>query len=331
MVSVSKALVTGGAGFVGSHIVEELLAREIETYVIDDLSTGSLDNLAKHRNNKLLHVRISSIKDVTKLLEDIGSNIDVVFHNAAIASVAKSVQNPTIVNDVNVTMTLELMNFCVNKGIKRFIFASSAAVYGLMGKFPASEEQLCKPLSPYGASKLAIENYIHAYGKTYGLGTVVLRYFNIYGPRQKNNDYSGVITIFINKMLRSEKPIIYGDGLQVRDFINVRDIARANMLSMESKNAEGRIFNVASGIPLTILQILETIKVLSGQQKVKHSYAPPREGDMGFALASIKKIQDSLGFVPKVSLQDGLKEVIEITRKSPKSVDHIEKLAASVA
>lgn len=334
---VSRALVTGGAGFVGSHIVEELLTRRIETYVVDDLSTGSLYNLARHRNNKLLHVRVGSIKQIAKLVEDVRSSIDVVFHNAAIASVAKSVQDPTVVNDVNVNMTLELMNYCVKKGVKRFIFASSAAVYGLLGNSPASEGQLCKPLSPYGASKLAIESYIHAYGKTYGLGTVVLRYFNIYGPRQKNNDdYAGVITIFIHKLLRGEKPVIYGDGQQVRDFVNVRDIAMANILSMKSKNAEGEIFNVASGIPLTILQILETTKMLLGQHKIRHSHAPPREGDMRYALASIEKIRDKLGFVPKVSLHDGLKEVIEFaankgTKRSVVGDVIVEKLRDSAA
>ena len=181
---ITRALVTGGAGFIGSHIVDELVARGIETYAIDNLSTGTLDNLAQLRGNNLFHFVAGDAREVEVLLRDI--NIDIVFHEAAIASVPKSVSRPMLVHDVNVNVTLQLLNYCVKAGVKRFIFASSAAVYGVLeGK--ASEDMICRPNSPYGAGKLAIEDYLHAYRQSYGLETVMLRYFNVYGRRQRNS------------------------------------------------------------------------------------------------------------------------------------------------
>jgi nucleoside-diphosphate-sugar epimerase len=313
MTKVSKAVVTGGAGFIGSHIVDELLSRGIETYVVDNLSTGSLTNLSAHKDNKLLHVFIGSIRDIGSILDKV-NGIDVVFHEAAIASVPISVQNPLLVHDTNTNMTLELMNFCIRKQIRRFIFASSAAVYGTLDESAASENLLCRPLSPYGASKLAAEDYIQAYKNTYGLESVILRYFNVYGLRQKLSQYSGVITIFLDKLLTDQDPAIYGDGLQVRDFVHARDVAQANILSMESKDAVGEIFNVGSGKPATILQILNTMKTILGIEHMQIDYITAREGDMRYALASIKKISDILGFEPRVSLDYGLKELIEHRR-----------------
>jgi len=179
MRKVSKALVTGGAGFIGSHIVDELLKRGIETYIIDDLSTGSIRNVVQHENNKLLHICIGNIKQVNELLHGI-DHIDVVFHEAAIVSVSQSVSHPLLVHDTNVNATLELMNFCKKNNVRRFVFASSAATYGSVQYKYLSESHLCMPSSPYGASKLSIENYLRAYSVTYGLETVVLRYFNVW-------------------------------------------------------------------------------------------------------------------------------------------------------
>jgi UDP-glucose 4-epimerase len=311
-VRITRALVTGGAGFIGSHIVDELVARGIETYVIDNLSTGTLDNLAQHRGNSLLHFMAGDAWEVETLLQD--TNIDVVFHEAAIASVPKSVSHPMLVHDVNVNMTLQLLNYCVKAGVKRFIFASSAAVYGVLeGK--AAEDMACRPNSPYGAGKLAIENYLHAYGRTYGLETVMLRYFNVYGRRQRYSDYSGVITIFVNKLLEGERPVIFGDGLQVRDFVHADDIVQANMLAMESANAVGEMFNVASGRATSILELASIVKELMGATDIEHQFALPRLGDMKLGLASIDKIRAVLGYDPKVQMQQGLKGVIESISK----------------
>ncbi|SMH71424.1 NAD-dependent epimerase/dehydratase family protein [Candidatus Nitrosotalea okcheonensis] len=309
---VSKALVTGGAGFIGSHIVDNLISREIETYVIDDLSTGSLANLQHHKQNKLLHMIVDDARKITSLLSDV-TDIDVVFHEAAIASVPKSVINPMLVHDVNVNTTLEIMNFCVKKGIKRIVFASTAAVYGTIKDKQASEEMLCKPISPYGASKLSVENYLDAYSASYGLETVALRYFNVYGARQIMNDYSGVITIFTNQLLRRQTPTVHGDGKQTRDFVNVKDIVQANLLAMESKNAVGGIFNVATGKSITILQLLEVLKSITKTTEIVHKFGPQREGDIRHGLASIDKIT-SIGYAPKVSVDKGLVDVVEYLR-----------------
>jgi len=304
-----KAIVTGGAGFIGSHIVDELLERKIETFVIDNLSTGSLENLKQHDGNKLLHVIIGDAKNIGKLMSGI-SDIDVVFHEAAIASITRSISEPMVVHDVNVNMSLEIMNFCVANKVRRLIFASSAAVYGII-KGKASEESVCRPYSPYGATKLAVEDYLSAYYHTYGLETVALRYFNVFGPRQKLNDYSGVITIFINQLMNKQTPTIFGDGLQTRDFINVKDIVQANMLCMDSKNAAGEMFNVATGNPTSILELLLTIKSVTGTEKISHKFDPPRPGDVKFGLANAEKIMKAIGFAPKITVSGGLADVVK--------------------
>lgn len=308
MKNISKAVVTGGAGFIGSHLVDELIKRGIETFVIDNLSTGSMENLKQHENNDLLHVLVGDARNIGKFLFDV-NGIDVVFHEAAIASVPRSVSEPMLVHDVNVNMTLEVMNFCLRKNVKRFVFASSAAVYGILEN-KAREDVVCKPSSPYGASKMAIENYLNAYQKTYGLETVILRYFNVFGSRQKLNDYSGVITIFINKLLHKDAPTIFGDGQQVRDFVHVKDIVQANMLAVESENAVGEMFNVASGNSTSILQLLKILKGITRTNDIVHKFAPPRVGDVKFGLASIDKISN-LGYEAKISTKEGLAEVVE--------------------
>ncbi|MDE1862526.1 MAG: NAD-dependent epimerase/dehydratase family protein [Thaumarchaeota archaeon] len=313
MKTISKVLVTGGAGFIGSHIVDELVRRGVETYVIDNLSTGRLENLQHHRENDLLHVIIGDMRNVGDLLQDV-SDIDVVFHEAAIASVFRSVKEPGVVHDVNVNATLDLMNYCVKKGIGRFVFASTGAVYGTLKDKPASEDLACRPISPYGASKLSIENYLGAYQSSYGLETVALRYLNVYGPRQTMNDYSGVITIFTNALLRREQPTVHGDGQQTRDFVHVKDIVQANMLAMESENAPGEVFNVATGHSITILAMLEQLKSLTGAVEIGHKFGPRREGDIRSGLASVEKIMNRLGFAPKVSTKEGLADVVEFFR-----------------
>ena len=312
MTSIKKVIVTGGAGFIGSHIVDELLRRKIETFVIDNLSTGSLENIQHHTNNELLHVKIGDAKNIGKLMANV-HDIDVVFHEAAIASIPRSITEPMVVHDVNVNMSLEVMNFCVANKVKRLIFASSAAVYGVL-KGKASEQQICRPYSPYGATKLAVEDYLSAYYQTYGLETVALRYFNVFGARQKLNDYSGVITIFINQLMNNQIPTINGDGLQTRDFIHVNDIVQANMLCMDSRNVVGEMFNVATGNPTSILDLLLTLKSVTGTENITHKFGPPRPGDVKFGLANVDKIINATGFVPKITISEGLADVVKHIR-----------------
>jgi nucleoside-diphosphate-sugar epimerase len=306
---ISTALVTGGAGFVGSHLVEELLDRGIETFVIDNFSTGSIENLKEVESNSNLHIIQG---DVTGSLLAIPKTkkIDVVFHEAAIASVPASVRDPALVHNVNVNMTLDLLNYCVQQGIKRFVFASSAAVYGSTDGV-VSESIVCKPASPYGAGKLAVEDYLHAYKTSFGLEPVVLRYFNIYGPRQKLGDYSGVITIFIENLLDGIAPTIQGDGLQTRDFVNVKDIVRANIFAMQSDAAVGQVFNVASGSSTTILKIAEVLKKITSRDDLTINFAPARVGDIRNGRANIEKIRSVLGYSPSVLVEDGLSSVVE--------------------
>ena len=310
---VSRAIVTGGAGFIGSHIVDELINRGIETYVIDNLRTGSIENLRQHEHNKLFHLVIGDAKHIGRLLFGV-NDIDLVFHEAAIASVPLSVSEPMLVHNVNVNMTLDVMNFCLEKNIKRFIFASSAAVYGVKNNH-ASEDMVCKPFSPYGASKLAIEDYLAAYYNTYGLETVALRYFNVFGARQTLNDYSGVITIFTNQLLHKETPTVHGDGKQVRDFVHIKDIVQANMLAMESQNAVGDVFNVASGKASSIIEVLETLKEITKTKNILHRYGPTRPGDVRFGLGDIDKIKNILGYDTKITLKDGLTDLVEFFKK----------------
>ncbi|MDE1829668.1 MAG: NAD-dependent epimerase/dehydratase family protein [Thaumarchaeota archaeon] len=313
---ISKAVVTGGCGFIGSHIVDELLRRGIETFVIDDLSTGSTGNLRHHENNKLLHVHINDARKIGVLLSGV-KDIDVVFHQAAIASVTRSVHEPMVVHDVNVNMSLEIMNFCVKNGVKKILFASTAAIYGSIGDKQASENMLCRPFSPYGASKLSVENYLDAYHASYGLETVALRYFNVFGPRQMwNNDYNGVITIFANQLLERKIPTIYGDGQQTRDFVHVSDIIQANMLAMESKNTVAEKFNVATGNSITILALLEILKSLTRTKDVSHKFGPSRPGDIRYGAASIDRIKNGLGYAPKISMEEGLSGLVEFFRNN---------------
>jgi nucleoside-diphosphate-sugar epimerase len=317
MREISRALVTGGAGFIGSHIVDELIGRGRETVVLDNFSTGSMENLGRHSDSDLLRVFTGEVSDVAQIMGGV-ENIDVVFHEAAIASVKKSVEDPALVHAVNVDATIDLMNFCVKRQVKRLMFASSAAVYGSLRDVPASEEQLCAPASPYGSSKLAVECYLSSYYKTYGLETVGLRYFNVYGPRQKKNDYSGVITVFANALMQGTAPTIFGDGGQTRDFVFVKDIVQANMLAMTSDRAAGEVFNVASGSSTGVLELFEILRDLLGEGDLRPQYGPERVGDVRFGRASISKIQRVLGYVPTASLRDGLSKLVDGIEASPR-------------
>ena len=281
----------------------------METYVVDDLSTGKLENLSQHEGSDLLHVVVGDGRKIDQLLAGV-HHIDVLFHEAAIANVLRSVKEPMVVHDANVNMSLQMMNFCLAKKIRRFVFASSAAVYGAVGDVKAKEDLLCYPSSPYGASKMCVENYVHAYRQTYGLEGVMLRYFNVYGPRQAMSDYSGVITLFVNAILRREPVTVYGDGRQVRDFVNVRDIVQANMLAMEDDAAVGQVFNVASGRSTSILELLEILKTIAHARELPHTFAPSRPGDVRFGMSSIEKIESVLRYRRSVSMEQGLDELM---------------------
>jgi nucleoside-diphosphate-sugar epimerase len=229
------------------------------------------------------------------------------------------VKDPILANEINVTGTLNLLKASSDLGVKRFVYASSAAVYGDTRSPQKREDMPLNPRSPYGISKLAAENYVRIFYKLYGLETVSLRYFNVYGPRQRFDlqcAYGGVITIFTNRLLRGMPPIIFGDGEQTRDFVYVEDVVEANMLALNCKNAVGEAFNIGTGSRVSVNQVAETLKEIMNKKELKNIYAPPRPADGRHGYADISKSQRILGFHPKVSLKDGLTQLVEWYRTS---------------
>ncbi|TET65018.1 SDR family NAD(P)-dependent oxidoreductase, partial [Candidatus Bathyarchaeota archaeon] len=258
MQGFSRVLVTGGAGFIGSHLVDELVKRGYAVSVIDDLSTGEVENLQCHLDGEVKFFK-GDIRD-GQLVDELVGGVDAVIHLAAISSVSFSVENPVLTNDVNVNGTLNLLNACVNAGVQRFIFISSCAVYGEPCYLPVNEKHPVKPLSPYAASKVAAEEYCEVFRKGYGLDTVVLRLFNVYGSRQRKEDtYSGVITRFAANLVYGKPLLIYGDGSQTRDFIHVDDVVEAVRLVLESGDVAGETFNVGSGKPTSINELAKLL------------------------------------------------------------------------
>ncbi|MGF7119018.1 SDR family oxidoreductase [Methanobacterium oryzae] len=299
-----KVIVTGGLGFIGSHIVERLNDNN-EVLIIDDQSTGKIENI-KHLDFSKID---TTLGDITKInLEEIFEGTDYVFHHAAKISVPESLEDPLTSNEVNITGTLKILEAAKNMDIKKVVLASSSAVYGDTESLPLNEENPLNPLSPYAATKAAGELYCNVFSKAYGLPTVALRYFNVFGPRQDpNSQYAAVIPQFIDKMLKDKRPIIYGDGKQSRDFISVKQIVDANILAAESK--ENGTFNIGLGKSTTINQLFEIINDVIGKD-MEPIYEKERPGDIKHSLADIQKAK-SIGFEPKGDFKDYLKETVE--------------------
>lgn len=309
-IDFSHVLVTGGAGFIGSHIVDRLLDEGVKVRVMDNLSTGEKKNISQHENKKTFQFIEGDIRNIDQVKKAL-HGVDAVVHQAALVSVTRSVEEPLLSNEINVRGTLNLLKTSKDTNVKRFILASSCAVYGDSLKLPNHEKLEPRPLSPYAADKLATENYAKVFNEIYGLETVSLRYFNVYGPRQKDGPYSGVISIFINSLLKNKTPTIYGDGEQKRDFVNVKDVVDANILALTKKRAIGEVFNVSTANPITINKLMKVIQRIMGKTTIKPNHTEPRKGDIKYSYADIGKIQKSLGYQPKVELVDGLIELVE--------------------
>ncbi|WP_297090210.1 SDR family oxidoreductase [Thermococcus sp.] len=294
-------VVTGGAGFIGSHIAWELV-KDNEVIIIDNLYTGKEENVPP--GAKLVK---ADIRDYSAIAELIG-HADYVFHEAAQVSVVESIRDPVFTEEVNVIGTINILRALLD-GHGKLIFASSAAVYGDNPNLPLKETERPKPLSPYGLTKVAAEEYLRVFHELYGLPVVALRYFNVFGPRQGFNQYAGVISIFINRALRNEPLVIYGDGKQTRDFIYVKDVVRANLLVAESRRSNGRVFNVATGKQTSILELAVKIIEITGAN-TSIIFDKPRPGDIRHSLADIGEIR-KLGFEPEFSLEEGLKKTVE--------------------
>ena len=299
-----KALVTGGAGFIGSHIVDRLLLDGHEVVVLDDFSTGHRSNLPEN-NNALTIVEgdISDAKTVQQCME----NIDWVFHKAAVASVPKTVNDPVGSSAVNYQGTLHLLEAARNNNVKRFVFASSAALYGDEPTLPKVESMCPVTLSPYAVDKLASEFACGMYTTLYGLETVCLRYFNVYGPKQDpSSPYSGVISIFTDKLKNKEVPSIFGDGEQTRDFVFVSDVVEANMKAITTQEGVGQFYNIATGNKITLNKLLGILcEIYNIDFNV--NYEKVRQGDIKESYALIKKANSVLKWSPEVELEQGLK------------------------
>ena len=301
-------LVTGGAGFIGSHTVDALLGEGVSVWALDDLSTGTLRNLLAWKKNKKLHFRRGSTLQ-RNLVRSLVHRVDAVIHLAAVVSPYYSVKEPERVNAVNVNGTLNILNAALRHKIQRLVFASSSSVYGDQKELPITEDNPLHPITPYGASKLSGEQYCGAYNRTYGLSTVALRYFNVYGERQSANPYSGVIAIFSKQLKRGVRPKIFGDGLQTRDFIHVSDVVKANLLALSTRKGVGDAFNIGTGHSATINALVSLLSGLSGKPEITPIHVSARAGDIRYSFANVCKAREILRFQPKVELNKGLQSL----------------------
>lgn len=308
-----RTVVTGGAGFIGSNLCEELVREGHDVIILDDLTTGKEENIKEFKDRvKFVKGSITNFE----LLKEVFRDVRCVFHQAAIPSVQRSVDDPLATNEVNVKGTLNVLIAARDSKVEKVVYASSSSVYGDTPDLPKKEEMKTNPKSPYAVSKLTGEEYCTVFSEVYGLKTVSLRYFNVYGPRQDPySDYAAVIPRFITMVLKNKPPIIYGDGNQTRDFTFVKDAVKANILAME-KNAEG-IFNIASGKRISINELAhEVIKMLGEDLETIHT--EPRKGDIRHSLADISSAKRELGYELEYTLERGLKATIEYFGKMVK-------------
>lgn len=305
--ALMKYAVTGGAGFIGSHLSEALAEAGHEVLIIDDLSSGKIGNIA-HLTPKETVTFIQGSITGFDLLQKQFQGVDGVFHQAAFVSVPRSIKDPLLNHTINITGTLNVLLAAREAGVKKVVFASSAAVYGNLPELPKREDMPVDPQSPYALAKLTGEYYCRLFSELYGLKTAALRYFNVYGPRQDpSSDYAAVIPKFIHRLKNGRPPVIYGDGEQTRDFVFVKDVVQANIKAMDS-DAQG-IFNVASGVQISVNDLATTLSRLFGFSGIPVR-APGRAGEVKFSVADISKAGKSFTFHPEYSLDSGLKNSV---------------------
>ncbi|MDZ4851978.1 MAG: SDR family oxidoreductase [Pirellulaceae bacterium] len=313
---MADCLVTGGAGFIGSHIVRGLLDAGHRVRVLDNLCSGHRSNLDDVASKiEFIEGDICDDPSVVRSLK----GIERVFHQAALASVPLSLERPMDTHRACVTGTLNLLRHSVAAGVKKFVYAASSSAYGDQPTSSKRESDLPMPLSPYAAAKLAGELYCQSYYHSFGLDTVGIRYFNVFGPRQDpNSPYSAVIPLFVTKILSQSKPDIYGDGMQSRDFTFVANVVHGNLLAAEKSNIGGRIFNVADGRQTTLLRLLELLSKHLGRS-ISPNFLPARTGDVRESLADISRARSELGYEPKFTLEEGLQQTIEFYQRTAKT------------
>jgi len=303
-----KVLVTGGAGFIGSHLVDKLAAEGYGVRVLDNLSAGKLENISAYLKAGCVEFVKGDICDSAVVAKSLES-VDAVVHFAALTSVTFSVEHPDLTFNVNAAGTQNLVNACVENAVSKFVFASSCAVYGDPEFLPVNETCKPNPISPYAESKFLGEGYCLGVDKRQALRSVVLRFFNVYGPRQGLNDYSGVITRFIDRVRQNKPLVVYGDGSQTRDFVSVHDIVEAVLASIRSVNANGQVLNIGSGKPTSINELAKTILELAHVElEIRHEKI--RAGDIKDSYADISKAKSVLGYKPRVDLRYGLQALV---------------------
>ncbi len=312
---MTRYLVTGGAGFIGSNIVEQLVKQGATVRVADNFSTGRRENLRAFGDRiELLEGDLAELDFARHAARD----VDYVLHQAAIPSVPRSIADPIETNRAGVIATLNLLTAAKEAGVKRFVFASSSSIYGEAVAGAKREDMRLAPLSPYGVSKMAAEAYCMAFHTVYGFETVALRYFNAFGPRQDpTSEYSAVIPKFITALLAGKQPAIYGDGEQTRDFTFVGNVVAANLHALTAPNAAGQFFNIAMGQGTSLNQLVDILNELIGTNIPAH-YAPPRTGDIKHSTADVRKIRNVLGYAPQINLIDGLKQTVAWYRNGGK-------------
>lgn len=311
--SLATHVVTGGAGFIGSHIVGALAARGDRVIALDDLSTGHRENLGGIGGNvELREVDLAAADGLETHL----TGVDTVFHQAAIPSVPFSLEDPYRSHRANVDATLKLLLACRAAGVRRVVYASSCALYGDSPVLPKREDMAASPVSPYGAQKYFSELYMQVFWRAWGLETVSLRYFNVFGPRQDaSSPYSGVIARFIPAVLRRQRPVIYGDGQQSRDFVYVENVVEANLLASSVSGIGGEVFNIAPGRDISVSETLTEILDITGE-RITPVHEPARGGDILHSRADVTQARERLGWTPSISFREGLRRTVDWYRKS---------------
>jgi len=310
---MARVLVTGGAGFIGSNLTEALLERGHLVRVLDNFSTGKRENLIFDRTYPLFEVIDGDVRDLPACQKAM-KGIDYVFHQAAIPSVQRSIENPVASHSVNVDGTLNVLVAARDEGVKRWVYASSSSVYGDTPSLPKNEEMPSHPLSPYALQKFVGEGYGQLFYRLYGLETVSLRYFNIFGPKQDPSSvYSGVISRFIDALLEGDPPVVFGDGEQSRDFTYVDNVVQANLLAMSREHSHGEVINVACGRRISLNQLLDILQKIL-RSRTLPVYQDARRGDVRHSLADIQKGKHLLGYEPVVGIETGLKHTVEYFR-----------------
>jgi UDP-glucose 4-epimerase len=310
---MSRYLVTGGAGFIGSHLTEALLARGDAVRVLDNLSTGSLANLASVRD------RVEVVTgDLTKPddVRQAARGVEVIFHQGALASVPRSVADPVATHEACATGTLNVLIAAREAGVRRVVYAASSSAYGASVRLPKRETDPTLPLSPYAVAKLTGEHYCTAFNHVHGLETVRLRYFNVFGPRQPpDSPYSAVIPLFIDAILQGRPPRLHGDGEQSRDFTFIADVIQANLLAADAPGAPGKVYNIACGRRTSLLDLVARINILLGTN-IQPLHEAPRPGDVRHSQADIGAAQADLGYQPRVDMEEGLRHTLDYLQKA---------------